>query len=211
MVCLRPGRAVNRGNFRVLYLRVLTGLATLTLLGVSAPAFAHDIYANQGFSAGLLHPFSGFDHLLSMFAVGLLAMQLGEHGKIAVPLAFIGFMLFGAVIGMLDVPMLWVEQGIALSAVIFGVALLYGRELPLSFAQALVGIFALFHGHAHGSEIPELASPVWYSLGFMLGCSLLMLTGALVAWYLSLIEPQRPLLKGLGGVIASLGLLFWIL
>lgn len=179
------------------------------LLCLPWSAFAHNIYGNDGFLTGLAHPFFGLDHLLTIFAVGLLGMQLGGRARISVPLAFIGFLLFGAVVGLLRVPMPLVEDGIALSVVLFGIALLLGRDLPLSFAQAFVGIFALFHGHAHGTEIPELANPVWYSMGFVLGSVVIMLIGAAVAWYLSLIETDKPLMKGLGGIIASLGVMLW--
>ncbi|WP_372872851.1 HupE/UreJ family protein [Shewanella sp.] len=179
------------------------------LLCMSAPAFAHNIYGNDGFLTGLAHPFFGLDHLLTIFAVGLLGMQLGGRARVSVPLAFLGFLLFGAVVGMLNVPMPLVENGIASSVVLFGAALLMGRDLPLSFAQAFVGIFALFHGHAHGTEIPELANPVWYSMGFVAGSVLIMIFAAAVAWYLSMIETEKPLLKGLGGIIASLGVMLW--
>lgn len=189
--------------------KVIFSLVFVILTMVAWPAAAHDIYANGGFLAGAIHPFLGLDHLLTIFTASLIGMQLGGRARVSVPLAFLLFFIFGDIIGLLQVPMPWVEPGIALSGILLGLALLMGRDVPLSFAQALVGIFALFHGHAHGAEIPVGANPVWYTLGISVGTVAIMLFGGAVAWYLSLIDQPKPLLRGLGGIITSLGLLLW--
>jgi len=145
--------------------------ATLALL--AAPAGAH-VESGQaaGFLAGLLHPVSGLDHVLAMVAVGLWGAQLGAPAIWVLPITFPIVMAFGGFLGLLGVPLPGVETGIASSAVLLGAAVMTERRPPLYAAAALVGFFAVFHGHAHGTELPLGQSALLYSLGFVVatGC-----------------------------------------
>ncbi len=125
-----------------------------------------------GFLAGLLHPVSGLDHVLAMVAVGLWGAQLGAPAIWLLPVTFPIVMALGGFLGLLGVPLPGVEVGIAASAILLGAAVMTERRLPLYAAAALVGLFAVFHGHAHGTELPAGQSALLYSLGFVVatGC-----------------------------------------
>ncbi|MEN9218834.1 MAG: HupE/UreJ family protein [Gloeomargarita sp. DG_2_bins_126] len=145
-------------------------LLTLTGVLLTMPAaLAHvQAGATQGFWHGLEHPLGGLDHLLAMVAVGLWAIQLGGVAVGVVPLAFIGVMTLGAVLGMAGWSLPLVEPLIIASDFIFGVLVLLGTRLPLYWSAPLVGFLALFHGYAHGTEMPGDVSGWSYGLGFAL-------------------------------------------
>lgn len=158
------------------------GLAAAFLLLSSQAALAHPGHgAAAGLAQGFAHPLSGADHLLAMVAVGLLAAARGGRALWAVPLAFLGMMAVGGALGAAGIALPFVETGIGLSVVAFGLAAAFGAGLPLAAALALVGAFAVFHGHAHGAEMPEtasgLASGLAYGLGFLAASALLHLAG----------------------------------
>lgn len=145
-------------------------LFTLAWLALMAPAaLAHvQAGATHGFWHGLEHPLGGLDHLLAMVAVGLWAAELGGMAVWVVPLAFVGVMTLGAVGGMVGLPLPLVEPAIIASDLIFGVLVLLGTRLPLFASAPLVGFLALFHGYAHGTEMPGDVSGWSYGLGFAL-------------------------------------------
>jgi urease accessory protein len=154
----------------------ILGFAAAAL--VSSPAFAHTFgAAGSGFAEGFVHPFLGVDHLLAMVAVGLWSAALGGRARWVVPAAFVAAMAFGAALGMAAVPLPSVELGIALSVLVFGLLIGFGARLPLPAGLALVALFALFHGHAHGAEAPTAAAPALYMLGFALATASLHLAG----------------------------------
>lgn len=154
------------------------GLAAAFLLLSSQAALAHPGHgAAAGLAQGFAHPLSGADHLLAMVAVGLLAAARGGRALWAVPLAFLGMMAVGGALGAAGIALPFVETGIGLSVVAFGLAAAFGAGLPLAAALALVGAFAVFHGHAHGAEMPETASGLAYGLGFLAASALLHLAG----------------------------------
>ncbi|WP_420131585.1 HupE/UreJ family protein [Rhodopseudomonas sp.] len=124
-------------------------------------------------AGGVLHPLTGLDHVLAMVAVGLLAAQLGGRALWITPLGFVSMMLVGAMLGMAHITVPFAELGIALSVIVFGLILLLGIGLPTIGAAALVGFFAIFHGYAHGREIPAAAETVSYAAGFVLATGLL--------------------------------------
>jgi urease accessory protein len=139
------------------------------LLTVVAPAFAHENGADaHGLVHGLLHPLGGIDHVLAMVAVGVFAALLGGRAVWRVPAAFLGMMALGGVLGAFAVPLPMVETGIALSLVALGAALALRLRMATALAMGLAGFFAVFHGHAHGAEMPELASGLAYGAGFVL-------------------------------------------
>jgi len=153
----------------------------LALTASSAQAHTN-VGSTAGFAHGFAHPVGGWDHLLAMFAVGLWASQLaqGKNNKkalFAVPLAFIAAMIAGGFAGASHIALPFVEEGILLSVLVLGVLVAATARLPLALSIAVVGLFALFHGHAHGAEMPETASGLMYGLGFVLATALLHTIG----------------------------------
>ncbi|MEH3148004.1 MAG: HupE/UreJ family protein [Methylobacterium frigidaeris] len=162
--------------------RLLAGLAALLPLLPQA-ALAHAGHGDpSGFAQGFAHPLGGPDHLLAMVAVGLLASLRGGRAVWAVPLAFLGMMALGGAAGAGGVPLPFVEAGIALSVVAFGLAVGFGAGLPVAALAVLVGAFAVFHGHAHGAEMPPGASGVTYGFGFLAATALLHAAGLGLGW-----------------------------
>jgi urease accessory protein len=173
-------------------------------------AFAHSSGTGvHDFQTGFLHPFSGLDHLLAMLAVGLWASQLGGRAQWQVPLTFVAVMAVGSLIGIKGGSLPLMESGIALSLLLVGVMIAASIRLPLAFSCALVGIFALCHGAAHGAELPFAASAVLYATGFLLATALLHLTGIVCANHLKHIN-RDSLLRWLGGLIAVSSGYFWL-
>ncbi|MDL2193104.1 HupE/UreJ family protein [Shewanella algae] len=177
----------------------------MLLLLLSLPVSAHELHADGSFWDGFNHPVLGFDHLLAMLSVGILSTQLGRSAIWSVPLAFLFFMTLGAVAGMSLMPIPFVESGITLSVLLLGLAIALNREMPISFAMAFVGVFALFHGHAHGVEMPELARPSIYAMGFLLGTAAIHVAGVIIG---SLINPdgkRKRVVQLMGSAIALVG------
>ena len=145
---------------------------------VALPALAH-VQEGQaaGFLTGLAHPVSGLDHVLAMIAVGLWGAQLGAPALWLLPVTFPLVMAFGGLLGLLGIPLPGVEVGIALSALALGLAVATSWRPPLAVAALLVAVFAVFHGHAHGTELPEGQSGLAYSIGFVVATGLLHLAG----------------------------------
>ncbi len=152
----------------------------LAVLLTLAPtlAFAHTgIGDAHGFTHGFMHPITGLDHVLAMVTVGIFAWQLGGRAVWAVPATFVALMAVGGALGISGVDVPFVEIGIALSVVVLGAAVAFGVKAPLVAAMAVVGLFAVFHGHAHGAEMPESADGLAYGFGFMLATAILHLVG----------------------------------
>lgn len=165
---------------RVSIARPVIGAATLLVgLGCCAsPALAHSAEGlSGGFAAGFLHPFQGLDHLLAMVSVGLWGVFLGRPMIAALPVIFPAVMAFGALLAILNVPQPPIELGIALSVFALGAAIAFGYRAPIWLAGSLTAMFGLFHGYAHGAEIPSLADPVAYSTGFVLATGSLHVAG----------------------------------
>ena len=153
-------------------------LALLVLALAMAPARAH-VQAGEegGFLSGFRHPISGLDHVLAMVSVGLWGAQLGAPAVWLLPIVFPMVMAFGGFLGLVGVPLPGVEIAIALSAVLLGLAVAREARPPLTVAALLVGFFAIFHGHAHGTELPPGESGILFSIGFVVATGLLHLTG----------------------------------
>jgi urease accessory protein len=153
-------------------------LAGLSLSAFTGVAEAHTgVGSTIGFTHGFLHPLSGIDHMLAMVAVGLFAARLGGRALWLVPSTFVAMMAVGGILGINAIPVPFVEIGIALSVLVLGAAVALDFSLPTAAAMALVGVFAIFHGHAHGAEMPETASGLTYGIGFMLATALLHVVG----------------------------------
>jgi urease accessory protein len=161
----------------------------------------------EGLLAGLRHPVSGLDHVLAMVSVGLWGAQLGVPAIWLLPVTFPVVMAFGGLLGLLGVPLPGVEIGIALSALMLGVAVCAAWRPPLVVAAVIVGFFAVFHGHAHGTELPAGASGLLYSLGFVVATGLLHATGIGIGlihrW-----EWGKGVLRATGAAVAVAGLHF---
>ena len=157
-------------------MRFLTVFAATLLFATAAEAHT-GAGAASGLSHGFLHPIGGLDHILAMVGVGLLGYVVGGRALWLVPASFIGMMAVGGALGVSGIGIPFVEAGIALSIVVIGAALAFGSSLPLALAMALAGGFAVFHGHAHGTEMPLAASGLTYGLGFMAATALLHAVG----------------------------------
>jgi urease accessory protein len=157
------------------------------LLTLPTLAQAHPQAGNiGGFVSGFLHPLTGLDHIAAMVAVGLWGAYLGAPAIWMLPVIFPMVMAFGGALGVLGVPMPGVELGIALSGILLGAMVLFAARPPLWIAGVLVGTFAIFHGHAHGTELPHAANAITYAVGFVIATGLLHLCGItlglLVRW-----------------------------
>jgi len=178
------------------------------IAGLLLPTFAYaHVGAGEasGFMHGLTHPTGGLDHLCAMLAVGIWAAQMGGRSLWAVPLTFVGVMALGGALLMLGISLPFVEQGIVLSVLLPGVLIAASVRLPLWLSSSMVGMFALWHGHAHGTEMPELASGIGYALGFMLATALLHAAG--IAFGLGVRRMSRErLVRAAGACIALCGM-----
>jgi urease accessory protein len=152
-------------------------------LALTAPALAHTGVGahSHGFAAGFLHPLMGLDHMLAMLGVGVWAAQLGKRATWLVPAAFVAVMIAGAGLALAGAPLPMVEVGIAGSVLMIGALIAFGARMPVGLAMGLVGLFALFHGHAHGTELPGFAHPAAYGAGFVAATALLHVAGVGIA------------------------------
>jgi urease accessory protein len=156
----------------------LVQLALLALCLVPTEALAHvGVGSTSEFMHGFMHPLSGLDHQLAMILVGIFAYQLGGRALWLVPLTFVGVMAFGGFLGVMGVPVPFVEVGIALSVIVLGTIVAFGVKAPVAVAMAVIALFAIFHGHAHGSEMPLDTSGFEYAVGFMMATALLHASG----------------------------------
>ncbi len=184
-------------------------LAVATLaLATAAPAFAHEGQGVAGgFVSGFMHPILGWDHVAAMVAVGLWGAFLGPPSIWLLPIVFPLVMAFGGALGIAGVPLPAVETGIAASAVVLGIMVALGARPPIWAAAVVVGGFAIFHGYAHGTELPVAADAVAYAVGFVVATGLLHLVGITFGlatkW-----EAGKFAVRTVGGIIAIAGLAF---
>jgi urease accessory protein len=183
-------------------------LFAVTLLFATAAEAHTGAGSTAGLAHGFLHPLGGLDHLLAMICVGLFACFLGGRALWLVPASFVAMMAVGGVLGFAGVGLPFVELGIALSIVVIGGALALGRSLPLTAAMALAGFFAVFHGHAHGAEMPAAASGLAYGLGFLAATALLHGAGLALGFGLDKFAgtASRMLARAGGAVVGLSGL-----
>lgn len=182
--------------------------AASALLVACGPALAH-VQKGQaaGFVTGLLHPVSGLDHVVAMIAVGLWGAQLGRPAIWVLPVTFPLVMAMGGFLGLVGVPLPGMEVGIALSALALGLAVAAAWRPPLWVAAFMVGFFAIFHGYAHGTELPAGQSGLTYSLGFVMATGCLHAIGIAIGvvhrW-----PAGRVVLRSLGALVAAAGVYF---
>lgn len=182
--------------------------AGLLIVSVSSEAFAHsESGVAGGLLSGLLHPVQGLDHLLAMVAVGLWGAQLEKPAIYLLPIVFPAIMAAGAVAGLLGLPLPGVEIGVSLSALVLGVVVAFRVVPPLAVAITVVGAFGIWHGFAHGVELPHAANALAYGVGFITATGALHLCGIALGTLLRWPSGER-FVRLCGGVIASLGLYF---
>jgi urease accessory protein len=180
-------------------------LQLIPWLALANTATAHEqVGVAGGLATGFLHPFTGLDHLIAMVAVGLWGAQLGAPALWILPITFPLVMAFGGVLGVLGIPLPVPEIVIACSAVVLGGAVAVRLRVPLVAASVLVAVFAIFHGHAHGTELPKASDPLAYGIGFVVATGLLHLCGIGIGT-LSRWPIGERAIQGLGATIAALG------
>lgn len=172
-------------------------------------AFAHTgVGQTVGFAHGFTHPVSGLDHVLAMILVGVLAWQLGGRALWLVPTTFVSVMAIGGALGMMGISVPFVEAGIAFSVIVLGAVVALGIRAPAAIAAGVVGLFAIFHGHAHGSEMPVAAAGIVYAAGFMLATSVLHIAGITIGYLIGKISEQQGaiVMRSAGGIAALAGI-----
>jgi urease accessory protein len=172
-------------------------------------ALAHEGGVVGGFLSGVSHPIFGLDHLVAMIAVGLWGAFLGQPAIWLLPVVFPVVMAVGGLSGIAGVPIPGVEAGIALSALALGAMVALALRPPLWVAAVLVGVFAIFHGHAHGTELPQAANPLAYGVGFVVATGLLHLSGIALGLLARWPAGLRAVRVG-GGVIVCAGIYFLV-
>lgn len=186
-------------------IQICTSLFALSFTGVACAHEGGGVVG--GFSSGFMHPILGWDHVIAMVAVGLWGAFLGRPAIWVLPIAFPLVMALGGALGVAGIPLPAVETGIATSAVVLGSVVALAVRPPIWLAALIVGAFAIFHGHAHGTELPSAANALAYSLGFVFATGLLHLSGIsfglLVRWPLGRIAVRIS-----GALIAFAGLGF---
>jgi urease accessory protein len=203
VVSVHPFPASRRSHAAAV--AAVVGGAALFFAG---PAVAHmGTGLSGGFVSGFSHPFTGSDHLLAMFSVGLWGAFLGRPLIYALPVVFPAVMVGGAVLGMLGVPLPPVEIGIALSVLVLGGCIVFSLKAPVWVASLIVATFAVFHGYVHGRELPSAADPIGYSVGFVVATGLLHILGIAIGFL-----NHRPIgvvvTRSVGGAIGGMGVWF---
>jgi urease accessory protein len=186
----------------------ITATLIFVALFTAEPAFAHTgTGLPGGFASGFLHPLSGFDHMLAMISVGLWGAFLGRPLVVALPIIFPTVMAFGAALGMANLPLPPVEIGIALSVLLLGGVIAFNVKAPIWAASLIVAIFGIFHGYAHGKELPSAADPIGYAVGFMLATGLLHVFGIGLG-LLNEFPRGKAVTRTMGGAVAMCGVFF---
>ena len=183
-------------------------VSIITLIFATSAAVAHTGEGlTGGFLSGLTHPIFGWDHVVAMVAVGLWGAVLGRPAIWILPIVFPLVMAFGAALGVAGIPVPFIEAGIALSGVVLGLLIVFFVKTPMVIAAVLVGLFAIFHGHAHGTELPEAANPIAYAVGFVIATGLLHLFGILFGTLMAS-EAGKWAVRAGGALIALVGAAF---
>ena len=172
---------------------------------ITIPMPSHAQLHGGGFDAGFWHPVLGFDHLLAMVAVGIISTLIGGRAIYLVPMAFVSVMFIGSLFGYYHLTFVYDEIGIAISVILLGFFIAYGKRTSLVLGMVFVAFFAFFHGHAHGVEIPNVSSVPMYMSGFVLATILLHITGVGIGIGGEKIKHGKILVSHLGSAITGIG------
>ena len=185
-------------------------LMALLFSAIPGVAYAHDgtNLGLGGFLSGIVHPVLGYDHLLAMLSVGIISAQIGGRAIWTVPATFVSVMAVGGVLGLINIGLNVTELGIAVSLVILGLVIAAERKIPTLIVMIGVGFFAIFHGYAHGTEMPDTAEPFLYALGFLVGTALIHVAGVVSGDISRHYERGKVFLRVGGALNALVGLLF---
>ncbi len=164
-------------------------LSAVLAATMASPALAHvGVGSHDSFAQGLSHPFTGFDHLLAMVAVGFIAARAGKRAMLQLPLVFMVTMAAGSMVGFQGATLPLVDSGIAASVVVLGLLIAFEVQMPVAAAAALVGGFAFLHGNAHGAEMPAGSIPTLYAFGFLTATAVLHGGGMALSLVLKLVR-----------------------
>ena len=184
------------------------GLALLALV-LPLSAEAHQV-GGYGFASGATHPLFGLDHLLAMTAVGAIAVRMGGKALWAIPATFVAAMIGGGVLALSGATLPGVEVAIALSVVISGIVMAAGKDIPLRSVAVATAFFALFHGHAHGQEMPLFAHPALYAFGFVFSTAAIHGAGVLIGRYIARTRLSVRVFRFAGAGVGLAGVFFLI-
>ena len=188
--------------------RIAAAIIAFFTVSFTSVALAHSGEGiGNGFVSGFWHPILGWDHVVAMIAVGIWGAFLGRPAIWILPVVFPLVMAFGGALGVIGVPLPGVEIGIAGSGVVLGLLIAFAISAPLWVAAVLVGIFAIFHGHAHGTEMGESYNAFGYAIGFVIGTGLLHLVGIGIGFFTES-NVGKLVARGAGAVIALVGAAF---
>jgi urease accessory protein len=188
--------------------KLLPTLLTFFLCFLPGFLFAHESGdVMGGLGSGFSHPFTGLDHVAAMVAVGIWGVQLKQPAIWLLPVTFPVVMAFGAMLGVMGVPLPGIEIGIAISAIVLGAMIAFEIVPALWIAALIVGIFAVFHGHAHGTELPGSVQPLAYGVGFVVGTGILHLSGITIG-FLEKLKYGKTLIRVPGAIIGLIGVYF---
>tara|TARA_B100000900_G_scaffold381236_1_gene367535 strand:+ start:2446 stop:3057 length:612 start_codon:yes stop_codon:yes gene_type:complete len=178
------------------------------LLGFPLPLLAHDIMGKVGFYDGLSHPVLGLDHLLAMISVGIISAQMGGRAILTVPFIFVILMTIGGLFGFLLIvkEFYFVEIGIVFSVILLGIGISIINKIPTKLILIFVAAFGLFHGVAHGLEVPAAVSPILFVLGFIIGTTTLHLLGVVIGYLSIKNKISLAVLKVIGFTFAIYGI-----
>jgi urease accessory protein len=193
-------------------LKLAAGAVALIALMVQEASAHTGVGDASGLVHGMIHPVTGIDHVLAMVTVGLFAAHLGGRALWLVPASFVAMMALGGVLGFYGIALPFIETGIACSVMVLGAVVALQTSLPLTAAMGMVGAFAVFHGHSHGTEMPIDISALGYGLGFLLTTAMLHVVGIGLGLALGRLShrPARRLSQvgGAGIALAGVALLF---
>ncbi len=175
---------------------------------VMMPLASAHLIGGSGFASGAFHPLNGIDHLLAMTAVGIISILVNAKTWWRLPIIFATVMVMGGIAGYLGISLPYVNYGIALSVVLLGLAIVAAKRLSFFWSSALIGLFAFFHGHAHGTELPAIVSPALFILGFVASTILMHLFGVLIGLYTERSKLFSQLIRSAGIVMSGIGTYF---
>lgn len=197
-----------KAKLHMVFLLITRLLSLSTLVTLSSNVYAHIVPTNTAnFYEGITHPLSGYDHLLVILSLGLWASQKNKFMRIVLVLTFVSFMLFGGLGGVCGIYIPFVETGIAISIVVLGMVLIIPNlKINEFLACTVIAIFAILHGHAHGTGLIHSAAWISYFFGFIISSILIYLTGLSLGIFLNRIIIKTQILKAIGLAITSIGI-----